>query len=114
MQRIKSAFELKCSCFWGYAPRLTSDEPLTRENIAVSLEDGTLSPRNIFKRGVLLSRNALSAVNYIVNADLKKMLSFKIEKDDEDMLSRFCEGYILDKIEYKPKTLGFYQSLEEM
>ena len=114
MQRIKSAFELKCSCFWGYAPQLVSDQPLTGEMTAISLEDGALASRNIFRRGVLLSRNALSAVNFIVNADLKKMLSFRIEKDDEDMLSRFCEGYMLDKIEYKPKTLGFYQSLEEM
>lgn len=114
MKRIKSAFELKCSCFWGYAPSLVANEALTREMTAVSLEDGALSPRNIFKRGALLSKNALSAVNYICNADLKKMLSFKISEKEEEELSRFCEGYILDKIEYKPKTLTFYQSLEEM
>ena len=112
MQRIKSAFELKCACFWGYLPRLMANEPLTRENIAINYEDGTLAPRNIFTRGTMLSRNALSAVNFICNADLKKMLSFKISSEEEDELSRFAEGYILDKMEYKPKTLTFYQSLD--
>lgn len=111
MQRIKSAFELRCAVLWGYRPILSSEEKLSGEKIAASLEDGALSPVNIFKRGVLLSRGALSAVHYICNADLKRMLAFKISEEEETELARFAEGYLLDKLEYKPKTLSFYEAL---
>lgn len=110
-KRIKSVFELKSAVLWGYRPLLSSKEELNREKIAVSLSDGALSSANIFKKGMLLSREALLAVNYICSADLKRVLAFNAQEEAENELSRFAEGYFLDKLGYKPKTLGFYESL---
>lgn len=109
---IKSVFELKCAQIWGYCPSL--DGEIKEDKIYISYADGGISDYSKDRKNIRINKDILYAINYILRADFKKMLSFRLSETDKRCLSLFSQEFILDKIEYKPKTLTFYESLGQI
>ena len=111
--KVKAVFEIKCAVIWGYSPSLTALSPLG-DSFYISCGDGSLSSFMPKEGGTEFDKSALAALSYIIKADMKKMLSFNVDDVRGKMLSDFTRGYILNKTEYKPRALSFYESLGDM
>lgn len=118
---VKAAFELRYSAMAGYAPDLSACCVCGKEEIimpVIALEAGTVHCRScafsaVGGRQVLLSRAALSAARYILQCDLKKLFSFRLEEEDLRWLGELCESYLLTCMERGFRTLDFYKSVGE-
>ena len=87
--KVKAAFELRYAALSGYAP------------------DGkTLSQA--------LDGGALRAARYILDCDLKKLLSFSLEGESRAVLCDFTEKYLLSRLERGFSTLDFYHKLGDL
>ena len=85
--RVKAAFELRYAALSGYAP---DDSALRME-----LED-----------------QALECARYILGCDLKRLLSFSLQgEENRRSLCAFTEEYLLSRLERGFRTLDFYHSV---
>ncbi len=128
---IKASFEMTVSCICGFLPDLSAcgicecdvqgdsyldvmngvvicsgcKEKLNTEKTA---NDGTAS--------VIcpITPTVLTALRYIVDADIKRIFSFSVGGDDMPMLESACEKYLLHHLERSFDALEFYKSVKEV
>ena len=128
---VKAAFELTVSCICGFLPDLSccsicgggiskesyldvmngtvicSDckEKLNGEKTA---NDGTAS--------VIcpITPTVITALRYIISADIKRIFSFSVGEDDLPMLEAVCEKYLLNHLERSFDALDFYKTVREV
>lgn len=60
-----------------------------------------------------LSPGVLAAARYVLYCDLKKLFSFSMSEIELRRFGRFCESYLLTRLERGFRTLDFYESVGE-
>ncbi len=119
--QIKAAFELRYMQMAGYAPDLGRcvvcgiAEPAGPVAILLA---GVIRCKSCITEGTAgaqlpITPAVLSAARYILDCDLKKLCSFQLPEDDMERLGRFCESYLLTRMERSFRTLDFYKSVGE-
>lgn len=131
--RVKAAYELRVASEEGFAPALFQCG-LCRETL---IDGGYLDVMNgrvlckscqeqyvhsaayamdeaTAKIHVRLTPAALSAMQYIVTAPIKRFLSFQLAKTDGEVLAVACERYLVNHVEHSFSSLEYYHSLQKM
>jgi len=91
---VKPAFELRLMAISGFEPLLSHKSTAG----SGTLEDGIIK----------LSTGALSAAEYIINCDSKKLFSFKLGDEALQELSKSTECYLLAHLDRTFRTLDYY------
>ncbi len=136
---VKAAFELRAAAISGYLPELTecircekTEAPAfyldvmsggivcsdciasSPENVQASDADllvDALGTRSII---IPITAGVLAAMRYVVNAPLKRLLSFDISSEtDKNTFSRAAETYILNHLERGFSSLSLYHELSK-
>ena len=115
-ETIKTAFELRLMAVEGYAPAGENCSICGRKDIQepmFSLEEGHTVCRNCRKAGetLPLSKNAVTALLYIMNAPAKRILSFHLEEADLHLLGTVSENWLLRCSDRGFQTLVYYKNL---
>ena len=115
---IKAAFEVRLMSYIGYRPSLESCAFCgeVEDSMYFDFNSGYILCKKCMdtndKRGVYpINRAVYEALNHIINADYKKVFSFKLDCESEEILSKAAEGFLLSQLGIKIKTLEFYNSL---
>ncbi len=120
LELIKAAFEWRCMCLAGYEPLIDGcavcGEP-SPEEAMFHLREGVLCCarcRPQVGEGIAmpLNRQALSALEYIVHGDPKRLFSFRLEGEGLRLLADAGEAYLHTQLERGFRTLDFYKSLQ--
>ena len=115
-EKIKAAFELRLMTEEGYAPAGESCAICGRPDIkepVFLLEDGQTVCRSCRKTGrtLPLSENALAALQYLIRAPGKKLLSFRLGDEDLHLLADVAENWLLQCSGRSFPTLTYYKNL---
>lgn len=117
-EHIKAAFEMRLMCISGYEPFLSGCGVCgTAEAVdpLFSLNGGVLHCRGCRDGhpgvSLPLCPDSLTALRYIVQADLKKLFSFSIEEDAQRRLADVCEAYVLAQLERGFNSLDYWKSV---
>jgi len=104
---VKAAFELRITAVCGYEPMLDNDGD------TFSYIDGC-----VFNRGeededetTQITQGTLMAMRHIINADMKKLMSFEVTGQTREILIQICEKYLQIQFDKKYKTLSIYKSI---
>ena len=112
---IKSIFELKILDFSGYCPDLTVCSKCKSENlsnIGFDITNGVVACENCKNDDFISIPNSVfAAICHIIYADEKKLFSFKINEESEQILSSITEQYLISQTEKTYKTLDFYKQM---
>lgn len=112
---IKSAYEMKLCQIMGGAPEFIDcpacGEPLNPDKgIAFDFSENCFICSNCkeyAEDAVTVSQPVYMSVKFILTADLKGFISFKIPPSHESKLNELCEKYLLSNLERKPKSLDY-------
>ncbi len=129
-ERVKAAFEFRILCEEGFTPELFSCglcrcdlveggylDVMNGRVLCKSCQESYVhSPlyemdETTAKIHVRLTPAVLSAMQYILSAPLKRLLSFQLEKGDGEVLSVACERYLVNHLEHSFRSLEYYHSL---
>jgi len=115
---VKPSFEMRLMCAAGFEPAVEACNGCFSEEIAepvLSLYGGTVSCRSCQNAPeseiARLCPESLKALRYIINADPKKLYSFKLEGEALKNLYRASEEYTKAQTDRFFKTLDFYNSV---
>ena len=115
--QIKAVFELRAACLSGYTPDLFgchicgSQEPQRFDLSAGQLE--CHSCRNHESNGIRMpiTGSVLEAMRYICLCDPKRLFSFHVSANTQEILGNLTEAYLTTQLERGFSTLDFYKSL---
>ncbi|MBQ1374964.1 MAG: DNA repair protein RecO [Clostridia bacterium] len=115
---VKAVFELRLMSVIGFRPELSacavcggdSDDMLfdMREGRVVCL---SCAGREKITGAYRINRAVYDAMNHIINADAKKIFSFKLDEESGRILAKVTEGFMLTQLDINLKTLDFYNTL---
>jgi len=114
---IKAAFEMRLMSYIGYKPRAEECSVCggVDDEMFFDLEAGVIMCRKCMGESANtafpINRAVHMALKYIINADAKKIFSFKIDEESEKILAKATEGYLLTQLDIKLNTLDFYNAL---
>lgn len=117
-EHIKAAFELRLMTIAGYEPYLRAcakcgNEP---EAPALLLDEGGVCCRECktpeMGESVRISKDSLAAMRYIIGADDRRFLSFKLGETDLRILSGAAERYTLAQLGRNFPTLDYWKSVK--
>lgn len=128
---VKASFEMTVSCICGFLPDLfacsicegeiSSESYLDVMNGMVICSDckEKLNGEKTANDGTAsvicpITPTVLTALRYIVNADIKRIFSFSVGNDDLPMLETVCEKYLLNHLERSFDALDFYKTVREV
>ena len=120
-QQLKAIVELRVACICGYMPSLECCDvcgDLRGEKYAFDYINGVISCADC--RGTangaysVISDGVLSALRYIVDADVSRLFSFNMSDEGFEMLSDVTERYILTQLQRSFSALDFYNSVKEL
>lgn len=109
LKLIKAVFELRISTILGYHPDFSSCY-LCGGDAAYLAEDGRCVCSEC-KDGEDYEKSALKAAKYIVSAPSKSIFSFKCSDEVSDLLYAASEGYLMNYVEFAPKSLPLLKDL---
>lgn len=121
MPVVKSAVEMRMMSLAGYLPDLIGCTDCRRYEDDVMYfypQQGVLLCKNCREKrgrggGLLLHRGALTALRHTVYAELPKLFSFTLGREGQQELARASEAYLLDRAEYRFRTLDFYHTVAD-
>ncbi len=129
-RRIKSVFELRMASILGFMPDVDSCAVCGRDRgeailhipqgnlictdcretlAATEMNEGYEGRDSI----ALVSPGVLDAIRYIIYAPLERIFSFKLNDDDERLLARACEEYLLWHVDRTFSSLTFYKQVSD-
>ncbi|MDD6094480.1 MAG: DNA repair protein RecO [Clostridia bacterium] len=129
LQKIKAAFEFRCSAVCGFCPDLSQCDRCGKEThpkMYLDVMNGRLlcgdckpftereeimEDNGTARLYYLLSEDVLAAMRYIAEAPAAKFLSFNIDEDGLYLLEKYSEGYLVNHLEHGFGTLDFYKSI---
>ena len=128
LSRIKAAFELRCAAECGFCPELSVCDVCQKElsgDVYLDVMNGRLlcpecNPRaekeeemieGTARLYYIITADVLNAMRYIVGAQRSKLLAFSLDEDGQYLLSKVCEGYLINHLEHSFSTLEFYKSI---
>lgn len=114
--KIKAAFEFRCSCIAGYAPELGScshcgnavpDRLDVNDGVAVCSKcHGTTGGLRM-----PITAGMLDALRYISSCPIKRILAFNLPADALERLAGVTETYLSTQLERGFSALDFYKNL---
>ncbi len=120
-EQLKAIVELRVACLCGYMPSLdccnfcgdTQREKYIFDYIngVLCCEGCAVNPRGAYGT---VSGGVLSALRYIVGADVSKLFSFNMSDDGFKMLSDVTERYITAQLQRTFSALDFYKTVKEL
>ncbi|MBQ7256054.1 MAG: DNA repair protein RecO [Oscillospiraceae bacterium] len=110
---VKGAFELRLAAIAGYEPDLSGCASCGEEATRFDITNGELLCANCGGSGLKLpvSPGTLSAMRYILTAEIGRVFSFSLSDGSIKQLSDVSEAYLLMRLERGFFTLDFYKSL---
>lgn len=114
---IKAVFELRVMAIAGFEPRVDCCAicgDVNPEHPRLSITQGVLCCANCRPaEGVAmpLEMGALDAMRYVINADNKKLFSFRLSDRGLRLLGNATEAFVQVQLERSFKTLDFYKNL---
>ena len=117
--QVKTAFEWRAMALAGYEPQIERCGVCFREQPnepRFHLGAGTVhcaACRERLEEGISmpLTVSALAALRYIIWGPRKRLLSFRLDGEGMNCLSRASEAYLLARLERGFRTLDFYNRL---
>lgn len=95
IELVKNVFLLKAVCILGYTPNFSALEEDETTVSGYSMQKGELVYRTSFDKSMIgLSYDAMIAIRYVIQSDLKKVFSFQIREDVLNELAFFNKIYI--------------------
>lgn len=95
MELVKSVFVLKAVCILGYTPNFMALEEDETTVSGYSMQKGELVYRSSLDKSLIsLSYDAMIAIRYIIQSDLKKVFSFQVRDDVLNEVAFFNKIYI--------------------
>ncbi len=130
MRHIKSAFEFRVATLLGFMPdaegcavcgNITEECILhiPQGNLICQECRNTLAERRAHdeyegrESVALLTTGVIDAIRYITQAPLNRIFSFKLDDDDERLLSRAAEDYLLWHVDRSFSSLAFYKQMSD-
>ena len=115
-ETVKSAFELRLMSIEGYAPSAEFCAVCGRADIRepmFSPAEGQIVCRACRKTGggLPLTESALEALRHVIHAPAKRMLAFRLPKEDGEKLAAVAEAWLLRCSERNFPTLTYYKNL---
>lgn len=117
-KQIKAAFEFRAISEAGFMPDLVGCRVCRKYEGGSFLfdeQEGSLLCEECCERRGLVPHippNVLAAMRYIVFSPAKKIFSFSLPAQGQDMLCRITGNYVLSKLDRKVKSLDFlYETL---
>ena len=127
---VKASFEMTVSCICGFTPDLSfcgvcgggisgeSYLDVMNGTVICSECKEKLNTEKISSDGTAsvicpITPTVLTAIRYIVNADIKRIFSFSVGEDDMSIFENTCEKYLLHHLERSFDSLEFYKSVKE-
>lgn len=109
---IKPAFELRYFSLLGFLMHTDSCVLCgSKKDICfVSAHDGGVVCENC-GRGTFIRQDTLMALRYILSADEQRVFSFEVSGEVLSELTRISSEFVLNQLEFKPKTLSYYENL---
>jgi len=95
IELVKSVFMLKAICLLGYTPNFSALEEDETKVLGYSMQKGELLYGESFDKSLIhLSYDAMIAIRYVIQSDLKKVFSFQIREDVLNEFAFFNKIYI--------------------
>ena len=95
MELVKNVFVLKAVCILGYTPNFMALEEDETTVSGYSMQKGELVYRSSLDKSLIsLSYDAMIAIRYIIQSDLKKVFSFQVRDDVLNEVAFFNKIYI--------------------
>ncbi len=111
---LKAVTELKLLSLSGFMPELTccprcGEEP-TGE-IYFNISDGCIFCKKCSSAGEKINATVLTAMRHICSSPIERIYSFSLPENDEKLLMRVCEKFLLSRTARTFKALDFYKSV---
>ncbi len=115
---LKSVFEMRLATLSGYMPDLVGCNSCGHHdklsynfyyltgNIICSSCTG--NPHGDY---LTISQSALNGLRHIIYSPFDKLFSFTLGKESQSLINKVSQRYLLDKLEFAPKTLAFLQDI---
>lgn len=115
-ETVKAAFELRLMSVEGYAPGEEACPVCGRADIEDPVflpSEGQVVCRACRKAGggLPLSGASLSALRHVIHAPARRMLAFRLPKEDAEKLAAVTEAWLLRCSERSFPTLSYYKNL---
>lgn len=112
---IKSVFEMKILEYSGYCPDFSCCAKCKTDklsNIGFDIINGVVCCENCMSESFTpIPNSVFAALVHIIYADEKKVFSFKINQESEQILSQITESYLISQTEKNYKTLDFFKQM---
>ena len=111
---LKAVTELKLISLAGYAPDLSGcavcgESPAGE--VLFSTSQGRFTCKTCSKYGRVISPGVLTAMKHITMSELGRIYSFRLSEQDEKLLEKISEEYLLARTGKTYKALEFYKSV---
>lgn len=116
IKKVKAVYEIKMMCAGGYMPSLGGCQSCgSGEVYAFDLLKGGMVCRKCGGGYVVqMDATLYKALDFIVNSEDKRMLSFNAADDIIDRLGKIGEQYVSLQLDMTFKSLGYYKTMLEM
>lgn len=112
---IKSIFEMKILEYSGYCPDFSACAKCKTDkldNIGFDINGGVVYCKNCKNENhISIPNSVFAALMHIIYADEKKLFSFNINAQSEQILADVTERYMLSQTEKNYNTLDFYKQM---
>lgn len=117
-KQVKAAFELRLMCLSGYRPELEQCAGCGKTEMAEARlfpEHGELFCSGCRAVGGLhVGEDTLAAMRYIVDADARRVFSFRLAEPALSELAEVCEAYALYQLDRAFGSLDYYKKLRNL
>ncbi len=117
-RQVKAAFELRLMCLSGYRPEMEACAGCGKTEMAGARlfpEHGELyCPDCRAVGGLHVGEGTLEAMRYIVDADSRRVFSFRLAEPALTELGEVCEHYALYQLDRAFGSLDYYKKLRNM
>ncbi len=109
LKMIKAAFELRLMALQGFMPSVITCSGCGEKNFPMyfDIKDGSIYCSCCRKNGYEISENLLSALQYIIYSDSKKIFSFTVTDNIANTLYELAENYVIYHLGKTPKSLDY-------
>jgi len=110
--KVKSVFEFKLAVFLGFTPNLTSCNYCGDSNAINHFDDKSgIFSCDSCSVGMKFSQATLNALEYVLEADLKKIFSFEISSDVLSEFSAVTENYLCNQLGRYLDSLKYFKEI---
>lgn len=116
LKTVKAVYEMRLAMEVGYRPD-TDECTACKSTHNLAFFDvghsGILCSSCKRSESLKVSEGAILLLRHILTASDKQIFSFRINSVIEEEISKLAEAYTLSLLDYKPKTLAYYNKMAE-